>query len=321
MRALLAALPVLALAASLPVALPAGAATLRPFSQVEGGTVRLSDLWDGVEADKALGPAPAPGARITVEAPQLLAIARQFGVDWRPASPADRALLERPGKPLPREDVMDALRTALRGAGVSRDAEIELPGYSAPMVPSAKPVRPTVSQLDYDAATGRFSGLVQAAADGAPPVTARVTGRVVEMLEVAVPVRRISPGTVLTAADLRMARVRTAQTMGEVVRLPEQAVGLALKQTGVPGQPIPATDLVRPLVVAKGAQVRMTLDAGPVALTANGVAVEGGAMGERIRILNPASRAVVEAEVIGPDQVRVAPGSTPLAAPARVASR
>lgn len=313
---LLAAVPVAAF-----LALPASAATLRPFSQVEGATVRLSDLWDGVETDRALGPAPAPGARIVVEAPQLQAIARQFGVDWRPASSADRALVERPGKPLAREDALDALRTALRGAGVSREAEVELPGFNAPMVPAGAPVHPTVSQLDYDAVTGRFTGLVQVVVEGVPPVSARVSGRVVEMVEVAVPVRRMPPGTVLTASDLRLQRIRTAQAMGEVVRLPQQAAGLALKQTAVPGQPIPVSDLVRPLVVAKGAQVRMRLDAGPVALTANGVAVEGGAMGERIRILNPSSRAVVEAEVVGPDQVRVTPGTSPLAAAARIASR
>ena len=77
--------------------------------------VRLSDLFDdaGPRAGQVLGPAPAPGARIVVEAPQLAAIARQFGVDWRPASPADSAVIDRPGRLLPREDV---LARAARGA-------------------------------------------------------------------------------------------------------------------------------------------------------------------------------------------------------------
>ena len=39
--------------------------------------------------------------------------------------------------------------------------------------------------------------------------------------------------------------------------------------------------------------------------------MEAGAIGERIRVLNPVSRAVVEAEVIGPDRVRVAPDAMP----------
>ena len=56
------------------------------------------------------GAGPGAGGRIVVEAAQLGAIARQFGVDWRPASSADRAVLDRPGRPLRREDVLDAVQ-------------------------------------------------------------------------------------------------------------------------------------------------------------------------------------------------------------------
>lgn len=81
----------------LALSLGANAATLKPFSALPGSIVHLSDIWDGVKDDKPLGPAPAPGGRITVPAAQLVAIARQFGVDWQPGSSGDRAILERPG--------------------------------------------------------------------------------------------------------------------------------------------------------------------------------------------------------------------------------
>ena len=64
---------------------------------------------------------------------------------------------------------------------------------------------------------------------------------------------------------------------------------------------------MRPAMVQKGATVLMVLDSPGIALTAQGQAMEAGAIGERIRVLNPISRAVVEAEVVGPDRVRVAP--------------
>ena len=65
-------------------------------------------------------------------------------------------------------------------------------------------------------------------------------------------------------------------------------------------------------MVQKGATVQMVLDSPGIALTAQGQAMEPGAIGERIRVLNPVSRAVVEAEVIGPDRVRVAPDTMPV---------
>ncbi|MBC7801400.1 MAG: flagella basal body P-ring formation protein FlgA, partial [Gemmatimonadaceae bacterium] len=80
-------------------AMPASAATLRPFTTLTGPVVTLADLFDGA-GDRALGPSPAPGARITVEARQLDAIARQFGVDWRSTGAGDRVVLDRPGRAL-----------------------------------------------------------------------------------------------------------------------------------------------------------------------------------------------------------------------------
>src|SRR5690349_14875978 len=88
------------------------AATLRTYTTLHVSTVRLSDLFDGIDtkADRVLGPGPGPGGRIVVEAAQLGAIARQFGVEWRAGSSADRAVLERLGRPLRRDDVMDAIK-------------------------------------------------------------------------------------------------------------------------------------------------------------------------------------------------------------------
>src|SRR5271166_5060140 len=113
------------------------AATLRPMTTLSSSLVRLSDLFDdaGPAGARVLGPAPGPGGRIVVEAAQLGAIARQFGVDWRPASSSDRAVLDRPGRPMRREDVLDAVRTALIEGGASADCDVELAGFTAPLVP------------------------------------------------------------------------------------------------------------------------------------------------------------------------------------------
>jgi len=76
-------------------------------------------------------------------------------------------------------------------------------------------------------------------------------------------------------------------------------------------------EITRPSMVVKGATVQMVLDSPGIAVSAQGQAMEAGAIGERIRVLNPVSRAVVEAEVIGPDRVRVAPNGSPVKVSAR----
>ncbi|MBV9748813.1 MAG: flagellar basal body P-ring formation protein FlgA, partial [Acetobacteraceae bacterium] len=275
--------------------LPAAAATLRPFTTVERSVVRLSDLWDGVAKDRDLGPAPAPGARILVEAPQLAAIARQFGVDWEPASPGDRAIVERAGQPLSREAVLAAVRAALAAAGAPADADVEVPAFAAPIVPMEGGAEPSISQLAYDAGTGEFTALVSVAAAGMTPAQSRVAGRVVPTQELPVPTRAIGTGEVLGAADMRVIRVRAAGLAGEAVHSAAQAVGLAPRRPLAKGQPILLADLERPVLVRRGASVTMALAMPGLALTAEGIAMAPATMGERIRVLNPSSKMLVEA--------------------------
>ena len=303
-----------ALLLALPLTVPAGAATLRPYTALERPVVRLSDLWDGVTTDRDIGPAPPPGGRILVAAAQLAAIAQQFGVDWQPSTPGDQAILERAGQPLAREAALAAVRSALAAAGAPADADVEVPAFVAPIVPVGTAADPTVSQLSYDPGTGQFTALVTVTAEGAAPAQGRIAGRVVAMQELPIPVHPIAAGEVVSAADLHVTRVRAGTWAGELARSPEQIVGLAPRRPLAKGQPILASDLERPVLVRKGASVRMALTAPGIALTAEGIATAPAGLGERVRVLNPDSRMLVEAEVTGPGQVRVIPGSAPVPA-------
>ena len=290
---------------------PASGATLRPFVSLSEPVVRLSDLFEHAGPDLPLGPAPAPGGRIVVESAQLTAIARQFGVDWRPSGTADRAVLDRPGRPLVRDDIVGALRTALQQAGAPHDAELELPTLTAPLMPAQAMLQVEVAQLDLDAGTGRFTAMLNVVAGTAASAPLRVSGRVVEMLELPVPRRRLLAGEIVVAGDLEWTRLRSGQTRGELVRDPREAVGMAPRRTLQPGQPMPMEALGRPVVVRKGMVMMLSLDSPGIQLTAQGVAMEPAGLGERVRVQNPLSRVVVEAEVTGPGRARVVPGSLP----------
>lgn len=299
---------------------PVMAANLRPVATLHAPVVRLSDLFDdaGEHAARVLGPGPAPGGRITVEAAQLAAIARQFGVAWKPASNADRAVLERPGKPLAREAVVEVLRAALGSAGVAEESEIEVPAVSLPLIPFESQIKPVVTQLEHDPVSGGFTAALGVGGPDMAVVHVRLTGRVHETVSVVVPVRRVQPGEVLRADELRTLRVRVANLRGDMARGLEEAVGLTPRTPLVGGQPMRLADLTRPPAVRKGAIVQMVLTGGGLSLVAQAVALETGAPGERVRVQNPSSRAVLEATVIGPDRVRVSPDSLPVQPPANV---
>lgn len=304
----------------MPLPFPAAsAATLRTMTLLHAPVVRLSDLFDaaGANASRVLGPAPGPGGRIIVEAPQLAAIAREFDVDWRPASPADQAVLERPGRLLPRRPVLAAVRAAVIQAGAAPDSGVSLPGFTPPLVPDDARPRPTVTDVAYDRASGHFAALLAVTGPGMDPINLRISGQVDEMMELPVAVSRLPAGAVLRPEDVRMARVHLGMVHGEVMHTLSEAVGMQLRRPMEAGQPFAADGLMRPTMVRSGSTVAMRLVASGISLRAEGVAMDSGAAGERIRVMNPSSRAVVEAEVIGPGQVRVMPGGVPLSVASR----
>ena len=292
------------------LALPAGAATLRPYTTLSSGVVKLSDLFEGADG-RPLGPGPAPGGRITVEASQLSAIARMFAVEWHSAGPGDRAVLERPGRSLSKGDVMAPLRELLEGAGAPRDCDVELGGFTTPPLPTETPPSLDFAEPSYDSATGRFTTLLTATADGIAPVQVRLSGRVQEMTELPVAKRAMRPGDVVGPDDLQWARLRVGLARGEMVQTVAQAEGQAVRRALQPGQPIGLADLGRPVVVTKGTPLMLSLQGAGIELTAQGVAQQPGGLGERIHVLNPYSQAVVEAEVTGPRTARVVPESRP----------
>lgn len=289
----------------------ANAATLRGDTvTLADSSVRLSDLFEDAGRDRVIGPAPDPGGRIVVESAQLAAIARQFTVDWRPASTADRVVLERPGRPFPREPVLAALRDVLLGVGIPANSDIETPSLTLPMVPQDDSARPDITQASYDPASGRFTALLSITAAAMTPFNARLSGHIQEMTDVEVTTRRMALGEVIGRADLQPARVRVGLVRGEAARLPEQAVGLAVRHALPVGAPLLLAELGRPTMVQRGSPVEVQMSTPGLSVVVQGIAMEPGAVGERVHVLNPATRIVLEAEVTGPQRARATGGGT-----------
>lgn len=308
LRLSLALLPPLLLTPALPQA-----AELRPYVALSDAVVRLSDLFAdaGPNAGRILGPAPEPGRKIIVPAAQLAAIARQYGVDWRPASDRDEVVLERPARAPTRRELIDALAAVLRREGAGGDLDVALTTGALPPVPAAAPLEVRVLGLDFDAAHGAFSADVTLLSPGMSPASLKVAGRVWAMAEVPVPALRLDPGVVIAPADLKMLRLRKDQLGEGAVLAMDDVLGLTPRHPLIPGQVIRRADLAEAPLVRRGLPVRLTFDQPGLSVTTQGTALEDGTRGAVVRVLNLRSRAILDAEVTGPGTARVAPGSSP----------
>lgn len=289
-------------------------ASLRPVAVVQEATLRLGDLFDGLGAQAAqpLGAAPAPGRRLVLEAAQLQSLARTHGIAWRPLGPHERAVVERPGRPVARDEIEDALRADLLRLGLDRDAELDLGTLLPPMVPLGVPVQVATEGTSYDPQTARFAATLVVLAEGMPTIRQRLAGRAMPTEAVVLATRRLALGETVGPGDARLVRQRAERVRSGTAQRLDQVVGQQLRRPMAAEAPFMAADLAAPSLVERNALVVLLLEAPGLSLAAQGRALESAPRGGLVPVMNLMSRSVVEGQVVGPGRVRVAMGASPL---------
>jgi flagella basal body P-ring formation protein FlgA len=129
-----------------------------------------------------------------------------------------------------------------------------------------------------------------------------VPTRVSLMRQVVVASRPLARGQRLSGADLALGTRDLGRLGGDPVRDPTRVTGYVLTRPLPSGAVLEARLLEAPRLVERGQRVRLVVEAAGIHISMTGQAVEAGALGETIRVRNPASRRVVDAVVTGPGQ-------------------
>lgn len=307
MRVLLLAALLLVAAAAEKTAL-AEPVALKSFALVEGDLVRLGDLFEGLgpKAETAVARAPAPGERVELNSRWLAALARGHGVDWRPASGFERLMVERASHSIGVDRIEEVLRDGLAERGLRGETDLMLDNPALQLVLPAE-VEPSLqlAGLAYDSASGRFTARVVAPARGAAQAQAVVTGRAVPMTSLPVLQRQVAPGDVIRAQDIGWVRVRADRLARNVVADASGLVGMSPRRPIGLDEPVRSGDLREPVTVPKNSLVVIRLQTARMTLTAQGRALEDGATGAVIRVMNTKSNTVINAVVADAGSVEV----------------
>jgi len=127
----------------------------------------------------------------------------------------------------------------------------------------------------------------------------------VDEIDVAVPVHDIARGTLIGETDLAYKPIPVLRANTSIVRAFADAAGKETRRALRAGELIRDSDLKRPTLVAKGANVTMVFEAPGMQLTAVGRALAEGGEGDSIAVLNPTSYRQVSAVVVSAGMVRV----------------
>ena len=282
---------------------------------VDGGVVRLSDIFAGIDQsrDVDLIYAPEPGRRTVLDYRWLARVARAYKLEWRPSSRLDRAVVERSSRLLDGKHVLERLATALTAEGVDPDVAIALDGGPPRIyLPAGGADQLHLESLSLNRQRQRFSAVftTEANAPGARRFT--LSGRYHPMIQVPVLARPMRPGEVIGQRDVAWTSVRQGRLDANAATELAQILGQTPRRPLKAGRPIRMGQIQAPVLVAKGSLVTVTVRRPNMVLTAQGRAKEDGARGELIRIMNLNSKKTIEAVVSGP-------GRAAIVAPAAVA--
>ncbi len=300
----------LAAAAALAASASAHAeATLKPVATVRSSVIRIGDLFTeaGSHASDVVAPAPPPGARTIFDAQWLAAAAREHHVDWQPASHFEQAAVERASRLVAADGVAAALLAEIRSRQPFNDGEVQLDNPALRLVVAAEAADTIgIEGLTVDARTGRFSAIVSAPANDADAERQRVSGRIFRIVNVPTLNRAMAPGETIRAGDVVFLRLRADRIAGDVVAETAELVGRTPRHPLRAHEPLRAGDIQVPLAVRKGDLVTVFLETPLMRLSAQGKALDDGAIGTAIRIVNTKSNRIIDAVVTGPNLAAIA---------------
>ncbi|TGN85073.1 flagellar basal body P-ring formation protein FlgA [Bradyrhizobium yuanmingense] len=310
------------------LALPAAAAndfiaapTLRASVTVTSDVVRIGDLIDNA-GSAALIPvyrSPDLGTTGTLTVGQVLSVLRAKQVIGVMTGDMKEVQVTRLARTLASKDIENAVAAALErrfGLGDAANITITFDRSVAEMrldASNSGALQPVATR--YDARSGRFDIAFEIANDGnAAPTKLRFTGTAIETVEVAVLTRDIDRTDLLKSSDLSLERRPKAEVAGEPASR-DRSIGMQLRRAMRAGTPIRAADLVKPDFVVRDQAVTIIYQVPGLYLTTRGKAIESGAEGDTISVLNLHSKRTLTGVITGRGQVTVqgASQSAPMA--------
>jgi flagella basal body P-ring formation protein FlgA len=295
---------------------------LKETVTVASDFVRIGDLVEnaGRAAPIAVFRSPDLGHTGFVPVERVAEALRQHGLAEVDARDLTEVSVTRASRAITRAEITERIARALAGKfglgeapslAVNLDRELRTmhvePSVGSDLV---------VTRLHLEPRTGRFDAAFELPGSAAARrLPLRFTGTVTETVEATTLVRAVRAGEVIREADLRIERRPKAEAGSDALD-DRQAIGLAATRPLRAGQVLRVADLAKPQVVQRNEAVTILYQVPGILLTVRGKALEAGAVGEVIGVLNAQSNRTVHATVAGPGQVVVAAARPFLAAAA-----
>jgi flagella basal body P-ring formation protein FlgA len=284
---------------------------LRGEAIVTSDVVRIGDLVDnaGIIANVPIFRAPDLGSTGSVSAAAVVEAVRQHSLIGLDTGGVNEVTVTRLSRAIAAKDIESRIAQALvKQFALGSADDITLVFDREPRTINIEPNikgDPRVDTLAYDAHTTRFDATIEIPDSNRH---LRLTGRAAVTVETVTPARALARGEIVKQDDVIVQRRLRSEANGAVITDIKQAIGFAARTGLQPGQVLRATDLMKPEIVQRNETVTLVYEVPGIMLTVRAKAMEGGAEGDTIAVLNEQTKRNVQGVIAGPGRVVVRGG-------------
>jgi flagella basal body P-ring formation protein FlgA len=294
---------------------------LKELVTVTSEIVRIGDLVEhaGASADIAVFRAPDLGQTGSVAVARVVDALRPHNLAAIDTAEIEEVVVTRLSRAIPRAEIVERIARAFAGQfglGEAKNLSVILDReLRALHVEANATAELAATRLNFDRRTGRFYAAFELPGSAiARRMPLRFTGTVTETVEAATLTRALRAGEVVREGDLAVERRPKGEAAGDAMTA-EQATGLAAKRALRAGQLLRSADLTQPQAVVRNETVTIVYQVPGILLTVRGKALESGAVGDMVSVLNVQSKRTIQGKVSGPGRVDMA-AAAPLVAAA-----
>jgi flagella basal body P-ring formation protein FlgA len=281
---------------------------LKSSVTVHADIVTFGDLFDhaGLHSEKSVFYAPPLGTSGQVSVNAIQKSLERLDINSVDFAGLQDITIKRPAIQLEQDVFDEIIKEALlnKTGSVERLLNINIDSYPESVLAPANVKTPvSLKHLNYSDATNRFTAHLSVSNNSTDIV---ITGRAVQMAEALTVTSHKSAGDIIRNRDLKIMQVpENRLPYNGYITDRSQLIGKAVSRHLRAGSFIQTSDIQDPILINRNDIVTVVFQSGQLSLTVLGRALDEGAKGETIRILNLQSKRTIAASVLKAGTVSV----------------
>ncbi len=291
------------------------APVLKSTISVSSAIVTVGDMFEnaGINAERALFRAPAPGTSGAVSLNSIRIAAKKVGITSFEDRNISSVQVVREGMALSEEQLKTIIVKELEKRGFLSNeiyAQLSFTKQINDLYAeiSDNPIK--LLDLRYMPTSSSFSAKFQIAGKSTP---LKLSGHLNLMVNVPHLANSLQSGAIISPSDIEMRAIPLAYAQNSGFANIDQLIGKQIRRATRSGVMLRPSDIMEPEVISRSDFVTIYYKKGPLTLSIKGQALNSAAKGEMVSVLNLNSKNIVRGTAIAPGTVEINANSLTIA--------